>query len=390
MNICLITLDVIEESNLGGLATYIENTAKMFAEKKHTVHIVFPSSISKTINKGNIIFHYINSDVYSPRFNQLFSILIFGYKALKKIKNIDSIFKIDIIECEDSGGVGIPTLLSKYRKIFITKLHGSRSFVEYLNRKKMGLKFWIIKQVEKIQIKNSAGITSNSESQKILNSNFFGIEKDKIVTIYCSMDLNYVKDIKSNYYNPIYGKYALYVGRLDNRKGINLIIKIYKHIFKKYGLKMVLVGEKGNMARGLYLKLNHALSSDPEKIIYLGKISRPKVYSLIKNSEFLILPSTWEPFGYTCLEGMALGKVVFATKGSGFEEQIDVDGKNGFLFSPNALCEIKDKIDFFMNLSNKRKLIISNNAINRASQFSNEAIYPKLIKYYIKIKSNNY
>jgi len=105
-------------------------------------------------------------------------------------------------------------------------------------------------------------------------------------------------------------------------------------------------------------------------------------YSMLNNSDILILPSVWnEPFGMPVIEAMAAGKIVIASKSGGITELIS-ENINGFLFEKNDIIELNNRMDYVIrnlhSLDNIRQ-----NAINFAyGNFTWEIIASKLENIY--------
>ncbi|MCX6557366.1 MAG: glycosyltransferase family 4 protein [Candidatus Aminicenantes bacterium] len=100
----------------------------------------------------------------------------------------------------------------------------------------------------------------------------------------------------------IVGKYALYIGRLDENKGMPELLRFYLRLLdeKKNVLDLLLVGK--------------ALIAVPEhpRIRPLGFRNDREKFDLLKGGEFLIIPSQFESLSMVTLEAWALGKPVLA------------------------------------------------------------------------------
>ena len=117
------------------------------------------------------------------------------------------------------------------------------------------------------------------------------------------------------------------------------------------------------------------------RIFHFEKMSHDKLYPIIKNSIAVILPSRIDNFPNTCLESMALGKIVVGTKKTSFDEII-TDEVNGFLCLKNNAINLLYTINKVLNLTSKEKEKIENNALKKIQEFSSEKIFPILLNYY--------
>ena len=70
-------------------------------------------------------------------------------------------------------------------------------------------------------------------------------------------------------------------------------------------------------------------------------------------ARFIVVPSTWDVFNFTCIEAMASGRPVICSSGAGASELIE-DGVNGFLFANGDAGALAGAIDRVLALSEAR------------------------------------
>lgn len=128
--------------------------------------------------------------------------------------------------------------------------------------------------------------------------------------------------------DPAYNKknkYALFVGRLSEEKGIETIIQL-ANILPDITFKIV--GRGPEMA-----KLHRAGDKCPN-LEFVGFRMGDELKELYANATVVLAPSrVHEIFGLSILEAMAHGKPVIASNVGGIPEVVE-DGVNGFLVSP--------------------------------------------------------
>jgi len=121
----------------------------------------------------------------------------------------------------------------------------------------------------------------------------------------------------------------LYLGRLDEKKGIDHLIRAAPLLIDEFpDLKIVIAGPDCGVM-GKLKKIAHE-SRVEKNIIFTGPLSEKDKYNAIASSEALILPSSFEAQGLVLLEAQALGIPVVATKQGGIPYFIK-DGENGIL-----------------------------------------------------------
>jgi glycosyltransferase involved in cell wall biosynthesis len=128
----------------------------------------------------------------------------------------------------------------------------------------------------------------------------------------------------------IKNKIIVFIGSLEERKGIKYLLKAFPLIKASVpDVKLLIVGKPLPGQKG-YLNMLKGLAKDPN-IIFAG--TRPDVYDIIAASDILAAPSLSEAFGRTVIEAMACGKPVVASNVGGIPEIIE-DGKTGILVPP--------------------------------------------------------
>jgi len=100
----------------------------------------------------------------------------------------------------------------------------------------------------------------------------------------------------------IEGKYFVYIGRLDENKGIPELFDFYLRLKaeERINLKLVLVG-----------KTYVPVPEDPD-IIHVGFQENREKFDLLAGSEFLVMPSQFESLSMVAIEAWAVGKPVLA------------------------------------------------------------------------------
>ena len=98
------------------------------------------------------------------------------------------------------------------------------------------------------------------------------------------------------------GKYAIYIGRLDENKGVPELLRFFPRFLKETGcdLDLVLVG-----------KSVIPVPAHPN-IRHVGFLFDQEKFDLLAGAEFLIIPSQYESLCMVVLEAWALGKPVVA------------------------------------------------------------------------------
>ena len=120
----------------------------------------------------------------------------------------------------------------------------------------------------------------------------------------------------------------LYVGRLDERKGVDTAVKALRHLSQA---RLTLVGgwDQSEERRLRELAEHHGAAS---RLLFAGQRSRSEVRAAYADADVVVFPVRWEePWGLVPLEAMARGRPVVATGRGGSGEYLR-DGENALLF----------------------------------------------------------
>lgn len=160
------------------------------------------------------------------------------------------------------------------------------------------------KYFEKKTIKNADAILYVSNFSKEETNSIFKQSKDKPSFISYNI-VNKPKiecDIKDD-------NYFLYIGNIEKRKGVHLLLDAYE-LYKKNG------GNKGLKIAGsirdkeIEHKLNFLLKQYPDYVEYCGYIDEERKSKLLAECSAFVFPSFAEGFGIPPLEALSFNKTV--------------------------------------------------------------------------------
>ena len=221
---------------------------------------------------------------------------------------------------------------------------------------------------------------SNATKQELTGK--LNVPKEKVNVILNGMDFErnkIVDGVRSRFASPG-ERIVLFVGRLVWEKGVSNLVEAAPLILKEHPeAKLVIVGEGGMQeqlrSRASSLDISH-------KIYITGYLTDEILRSLYQCADVLVVPSLYEPFGFTALEGMAYGLPVVAARAGGLNEII-TGGKDGLLVPPGDASSIADAVNRLLGDS-KLAEMISRNGESRAKFFSSARMAVETIKVYEK------
>jgi glycosyltransferase involved in cell wall biosynthesis len=172
----------------------------------------------------------------------------------------------------------------------------------------------------------------------------------------------------------------LFIGRLQPQKGVHLLPEICMKL-KREGIdyEIDILGDGP-----LFLYLKKFSEKENLNMNFFGFIkSRLKIYSELRKSNLLLLPSIWpEPFGMVVLEAMAFGIPVIGSNRGGLKNIIE-DNKVGFAIDPEVE-KIVEKIKLLKENPNLYKNF-SSNGIKNIKKYEPKKIFKKYLEIFEKL-----
>lgn len=157
---------------------------------------------------------------------------------------------------------------------------------------------------------------------------YYEIQPEKIVFIPNGLpDLYKEKNketLRKQYHIPLEEKIVLFVGRLDEIKGVNYLIEAFKSVIKEIPQAHLYVVGDGHFKN--YISICNPIWN---KITFCGKLSPTQVFEFYQLSDIGVLPSMHEQCSYVAIEMMMYGLPFIGSTSTGLNEMIE-DGMNGY------------------------------------------------------------
>jgi len=168
-------------------------------------------------------------------------------------------------------------------------------------------------------------------------------------------------------YSDLEEDFVLYVGRLVQTKGLDVLAKAMK------GVRSTLVvcgkGPSSHILKGL------------PNVKLAGHVAEEEKHKLLARCKFLVLPSRIESFGLVLLEAMAHGKPVVATRVGGVPEVV---GDAGILVEPGDSRQLRDAMNSLLSDDGLRREL-GKKAWARASILSWDRTASEVLEVYREV-----
>lgn len=380
----------------GGAANYVANMAKMMSDNGHFVEVITESEEEETFEWNKVIIHKIratrgfqNTGKQMSVFQKLLKNINRSYWYNREVSKIHKIKKIDIIQSVNTYGIAI---LRKRYIPYLIRLSDYPALWSGANRPEFDFENCIVsrrfdEEIQFIALKRAdALIVPSALLQKLiidkLDTKPELVESPVLIE---SVDNTIFKESFEN------DQYFLTYSELNYRKEIHIVAKIIDKLLDQYpDMKYVVCGRD----RLIFFENEYILVSElfqlyvtknANRFIFMGEISdRRRMFLIIKHARLCILPTRVDNLPNTCLEAMALGKVIVSsTSNQGTSvEQLIIDGYNGFLSLVDDAESLYQKILYAMQISDTDRELIQNRAKERVKGLTPEKTYIKMMNIY--------
>ena len=322
--------------------------------------------------------HYFDDEHYTFSPNLLWNLF-------KEIKNYDLIHITGVWNFPVLAA-SLACLISK--KPYIISLHGLL-YKETINIKSSFIKKLYFNLIAKYYLKKANAIhyTTNDEKE-----NIFQKINDTSIIIPNGVDLSLFtnlppKNIFKNDYQVLKNKrYILFLGRIDKKKGINLLIEAFKKLSEEYrDLFLVIVGP-GDF--GYKAKIEKQLRENKlyERTLFTGMLTGSKKLSAYVDASVFVLSSYSDNFAMSVVEAMACNTPVVISDRVGIASDIE-EAKAGVVVN----LDVESLYLAIKNLLENPNLrqLYSNNGIRLVKEKYNiDQVAKLMIKAYEEVLMN--
>lgn len=234
---------------------------------------------------------------------------------------------------------------------------------------------------------NSDRIIAISQSTKNDIVKFYDINPDKIDVVYQSCaPLYYENEVSVEESQSLLKKlnlpseYLLYVGSVEERKNLKVIINAYAHLSADFKIPLVVVG-RGTKYKEEVLKLIAELGVE-KHIIWLNNFaSNNDLKTLYQNAQAMIYPSRYEGFGLPVAEALLCKTPAITTNISSLPE---AGGPHSLYIDPDNAEELSVAIERVTSDTELRGRMIENGYKYAMDNFTSKVATDRTVQSYKK------
>jgi glycosyltransferase involved in cell wall biosynthesis len=243
--------------------------------------------------------------------------------------------------------------------------------------------------IEKRVVENADGLLFTCASELLLARNTFSGYKPKV-----ELNIGYgiqeppaheermLQLLHEKVPESITNRYLLFLGRLHEKKGIDVLLEAYRQLLRD-GVDLPVLVIAGPGLNTLYGdKIRSVVDEDSnlrEKVIFTGMLTGVLKWSAIYHAAAFVLPSHQENFGIAVVEALACGKPVLITNQINIYSDIQ-KAKAGFVV-PDTLTGVVTMLRTWIQLPEVEKMQLSQNAKDLyRKEFTVESAAQKMIQ----------
>lgn len=176
----------------------------------------------------------------------------------------------------------------------------------------------------------------------------------------------------------------LFLGRIEERKGLIYLLKAYKILGEKFkNIKIIIVGDGALKENCRQFAKDHKLKN----VIFEGEMPFQKVPSYFATADIFVSPAIFgESFGIVLLEAMASGCPVVAFANKGYKTVMR-DKYKDFLAKPKDFITLAKKIEILIKNPKKRKEM-REFGLKLAKEYSWPKIADRILDFYKLCQKN--
>ena len=254
--------------------------------------------------------------------------------------------------------------------------------------------YW--KLVERKVVNEAAGLLFTCEEERRLAHKSFSPyvpKQELVIGLGIEEPPAFVPEMRKSFLEKCIGlgndPYILFLGRIHEKKGVDLLINAYKELAGNYSLpKLVIAGPNGDSEYGRQMQslvnADHLLR---EKINFSGMLSGYAKWGAVYGCEAFVLPSHQENFGIAVVEALACGKPVLISDHINIWREINE--ADAGLVSETSLAKTKEMIINWIKLSVTKRTLMGMQARSCFENFFEINVSTALLANVVQTKDSN-
>jgi glycogen synthase len=351
---------------IGGIGTYTENAAREIARLGHHVHVLTQSSADNTIDfEDGVWVHRLRVKEIKPKpmiesgvptniwnYSGTMREEVYRLAHRRPITAIEfPIWDVEGIALVSDGS--LPCIVSLHTTLGIWLDTHESNLADEVYMEEFGRPMLAL---ERHAMLNAAGVHANSEAIVTTLRERFSVplERTELRVIHHGIRAPGAPPKIDDADLADARVHILFVGRLERRKGIDILLTALAPLLARYETVECDVVGDDNVPWDGEATFRDAFMTWPMaqthagQVHFRGRVSTEDLQTYFARADILVVPSRFESFGLTVIEGFAFGKAVIAARAGGIVE-IVTDGQTGILVDPEDAEALTGALDVLIS-----------------------------------------
>jgi glycosyltransferase involved in cell wall biosynthesis len=387
MHLGFVSYEYPPDTGQGGIATYVQQVSAALAGLNVEVDVFVgsPKRFGVERLRPNYRIHYVQCNSREEFINL----------SPEQVRIVHGIMPFDGVECPEYGAEAtfMRTALPEVR-IWV-KLHTPAYLVKKLNDHYYDRRIWRRikhllnpyqkeKDPEYLALRKADRVIAPCESMRVIAIRDWELESDRVWTVpnpyqpaaaFTEIEL------------PTGSPTAIYVGRLETRKGVWNLAKAIPLVLREIpNARFLFLGKDSQgprRERSMKKCMLRALGSATRSVEFIDAVPLEEVPRMLERASVAVFPSLWENFPNVCLEAMASGRAIVASKEGGMVDMLS-PSQGGVFIDPNDPQEIANALIELFNHPDRIRQMGERNR-HWATQYYGKELVRELFDTYRKL-----
>ncbi len=347
MNICIVSQEFPAETGFGGIATYAYTISRALARLGHRVFVIAGTAGREEKNYEvdgvDVLRIPLSSPVVLTKRTAI-QLISYSKKVAAAVMRLNDSVGLDVVEFPELAAEGHALICSGRSPVpAVVRIHTPLYLVFKNDARKWDAQSRAMSDLENEVIRKAPLVSSPSRSLARIVAKDLGLDRGNIRVLANPVDCDrFAPDGEPK------GMTVLRVARLQRFKGTHVLVRAVPKILAKFpDTKFVFAGRDTLSGPGGTSYREWMMKSLPEKYLgsleFLDNVDAADVPALYRRATVAVVPSLYENCPYVCLEAMAAGRPLVASRVGGIPEIVE-DGEGGLLVPPRNPDALADAV----------------------------------------------
>jgi glycosyltransferase involved in cell wall biosynthesis len=345
LRICILSHEYPPDTGWGGIATFAYHLAHGLVEIGHEVEVVtLAKAEEREVLDGGVKVHHVLPYLKDTDLGLIWRAMPYGRVIFnwapalwKKLLEQHQMKPFDVIDAPELLGDAILPSMTKIAPLAIRLYTPHSKFIaERFHNASESFDHQFMAMVERVAMVNAEAITSPSLDLAKFVASDLDIPLGEIALIANPIDAVKFNPEGARAINSSDTLNVLFVGRLEERKGIGYLVQAIPEIVRAVpNVHFYIIGDDPKNGPGetsvlAQLKQIIVQANCQANVTFINRVPLDDLPKYYRSADVCVVPSLYDNSPYTCLEAMACGRVVIGTASGGTGEYL-VNGESGVL-----------------------------------------------------------